>query len=69
MSSINKWFRKAIAQDVAYRQSQQRPLHSSGTNKNSIGYIPPGTDEKNVPERPKRFIAGKSLAGGEDVAI
>ena len=67
MSSINKWFRTAIAQDTAYRQSQQRPLAYSGTNRNSMGYIPPGTD-KTVAQRPKRFIAGQSVAGGEEVA-
>jgi hypothetical protein len=66
MSTINKWFRSAIAQDVAYRQSQQRPLFHSGTNRNPQGYIPP-SDKKAI-KRPKKFIAGESLAGSDEVA-
>jgi hypothetical protein len=68
MSSINRWFRSVISQDNSYRQSQQRPLRFSGTNQNSLGYIPPNTDKQQTPSKPKRFIAGVSVAGGDEVA-
>jgi hypothetical protein len=68
MSSVNKWFRSAVAQDTAYRQSQQRPLRFSGTNQNPLGYMPPGIDKQKIPLKPKRFIAGVSVAGGDEVA-
>ena len=66
MSTANKFFKTAIAQDVAYRQSQQRPLFHSGTNRVSQGKSSP--DNKKIPQKPKLFIAGSSVAGGEDVA-
>jgi len=68
MSNINKWFSTAMARDTSYRQSQQRPLFHSGTNKVSLGKTSPGIDKQKLPPKSKRFIAGESLAGGEDVA-
>ena len=66
MSTANKFFRAAMERDVAYRQSQQRPLFHSGTNRNTKGAQ--ASTNPNAPKKPNLFVAGVSLAGGEDVA-
>jgi hypothetical protein len=71
MSSASKWFQGVMAKDFSYRQSQNQPLFHSGTNQNPLGIIPAGLDKKtqeNLPAEPQAFVAGKSTAGGEDVA-
>ena len=71
MSSASKWFQGVMARDFSYRQSQNQSLFHSGTNQNPMGNIPAGIDKKkqpDTPSEPQAFVAGKSTAGGEDVA-
>jgi hypothetical protein len=65
MSNINRWFKTAMSSDFSFRQSQNRPLFFTGPNRSSIGRNSRKKDDENAP---KRFVAGKSLAGSDEVA-
>ena len=54
--------------DLSYRMSKYQTVFNSGTNVSSIGVIRPAKEDPSQPPEPKKSVAGKSVAGGEEVA-